>query len=299
MQGRPGVSADGEMTVDLAADGVQATVLGSVGARLGSLRVAGVERLVGGTEVPADALAWGCYPMAPWVGRLESARVPWEDDTLTVPADHGRHAIHGLLHSRPWTPVETTPTAAAFEAELPPSWPWRGRVAQRVSVSPSGLSVAGTIASREPMPAALGWHPWWRFDDAAEAELAVPAERVLVTDGELIATGDTVAVSGETDLRSGPALGSRRLDHTYIGLQGPVTLAWPDASAVLEPGPGIVAVHVFVTDEAVCVEPLSAWPNAHVLAAHGVTGTGLAEVAPGSPLHAGWRLRWRLRGSKG
>ena len=282
----------GEHAVVLAADGVEATVVPGLGARLASLRIAGKERIVDGG---AETLAWGCYPMAPWVGRLESARVPWQGRPVAVPADHGRHAIHGLVHSSPWAVTGSAPSAAGFAADLPASWPWAGRVEQQLAVSPSALSVTGVVEAREAMPAALGWHPWWAFDAADTVELTVPAARVLVTDGELIPTGETAEVAGRaTDLRSGARLGSRRLDHTYVDLQGPIGFAWPDVSAVMEPGPGMVAVHVFVTDQAVCLEPLTAWPNAHALAPRGVPDTGLAVVTPGSPLRTGWRLRWRL-----
>ena len=289
-----------ETALTLTADQVQATLAPQVGGRLTSLRVAGVERLVAERERLAtgdrpDPLAWGCYPMAPWVGRLEAARVPWGDRDAVVAADHGRHAIHGLMHSRPWVVRERTATTATLVAPLPSDWPWSGRVEQEVAVSPSSLLVCGTVDAAQPMPAALGWHPWWRFDDATAVELRVPADRVLVTDDELVATGETRPVAGETDLRSGPRLGARRLDHTYIGLHGPVGFAWPDVVAELEPGPGVVAVHVFVTERAVCIEPLSAWPNAHVLDSRGVDGTGLATVVPGSPLRASWRLRLRRR----
>ncbi len=266
------------------------------GGRLAALSVGGeallLDAATAGTQAPA--LGWGGYPMAPWVGRLEDAAFSWEGREHTLPADHGRHAIHGLVHSRPARVEAATDTMARLATPIPsPPWPWPAELTQEVRLAPGELTVTGEVRTeRDCQPVALGWHPWLRRGPG-DVALRVPADEVVVTDDELVATAATESVRGATDLRALAPLGERRLDHTFVGLDGPVTLAWPGRTVELQPGEGIHAVHVFVTDDDVCVEPLSAWPNAHRVGGETAASVGLAVACPGAPLRASWTLRWR------
>lgn len=271
----------------------------AAGGRLASLTLAGADVLAPRADAAAAApsLTWGGYPMAPWVGRLEGARFAWDGEVVALPADHGRHAIHGLCHTAPFTVRTSGPGRVTLAAGVAhPPWPWPLTFTQEVDLSPDRLVVRGVLAGDAVQPVALGWHPWFRRSlagsDPADCALTVPAARVLVTDDDLVATGTTVAVDARTDLQRGPRLADRRLDTTYVGLTGPALLRWPGLTLTLTPGPGIVALHVYCTDAHVCLEPLSAWPNAHVLAGRGFADTGLAVVAATQPLAAAWMLAW-------
>ena len=41
-------------------------------------------------------------------------------------------------------------------------WPFRGRVTQRFHLDPDGLELTLALEADEPMPATIGWHPWFR-----------------------------------------------------------------------------------------------------------------------------------------
>lgn len=69
------------------------------GARLSSLCIDGLEVLVDQGE---DPLRWGCYPMAPWAGRLCEGRFEYEGETFQMPLTLPPHAIHGTVHQRGW-----------------------------------------------------------------------------------------------------------------------------------------------------------------------------------------------------
>ncbi|MFO8075281.1 MAG: hypothetical protein R6T85_04105 [Egibacteraceae bacterium] len=279
----------------LALGDVVAEVDPAWGGRLGALTIDGAPLLLDAASAGPHppALAWGSYPMAPWVGRLGGAAFTWQGHRHALPADHGRHAIHGLVHSRPARVEAATETVARLSTPIPsPPWPWIAELAQEVGLSPGALTVTGEVrAEAACQPVALGWHPWLRRGPG-DVAVRVPADEVVATDAELIATGATEAVRGATDLRALAPLGGRRLDHTFVGLDGPVTLAWPERTVELHPGEGIGAVHVFVTDDDVCVEPLSAWPNAHNGDGGAAASMGLAVACPGTPVRASWSLRW-------
>src|SRR4029079_7641080 len=54
-----------------------------------------------------------------------------------------------------------------------PLWPFSGLVSQRFVLDPDALMVTLELAAQEPMPAWMGWHPWFRreVDGAGPLEL--------------------------------------------------------------------------------------------------------------------------------
>jgi len=264
------------------------------GGRLASLVVAGEERLV--TAPPADQanpeLRWGCYVMAPWVGRVRNARFGWNGRAVRLAANFGAHAIHGLVTDRAWRVLGTTPAEASL-ACVPEDapWPFTGlQVVHEVALGPDHLALQIRLAAgAAAMPAAVGWHPWFRRPDAGDIVLTVDAAAHLVVDGEQVPTGATALVDGTTDLRAPAALGDRRLDHTYLRPRPPAVLSWPDLRLSAEFGHTVAAVQVNTPPEGVCVEPQTAWPDAVNL--HGLD-TGLVTLQPGEQLIATTTWRW-------
>ena len=54
------------------------------GGRVASLEVAGLELLVSRID---DVLRWGCYPMAPFTGRLAHGRLAWAGRVHQLPCN--------------------------------------------------------------------------------------------------------------------------------------------------------------------------------------------------------------------
>jgi aldose 1-epimerase len=172
----------------------------------------------------------------------------------------------------------------------PDEWPFGGRVRQRIRLAADHLELHAVItAGPRAMPAALGWHPWFQRT-GGEPRLSVDAARVLLTE-RMIPTGRTVAVTGPTDLRAGPWLGDRRLDHTFVAPRSPVVATWPDLELRVEFGRPIRALVVYTPPRGLCLEPQTAWPNA--LGAM-TAASGVRILEPGRTLQATMRLRWRV-----
>ena len=171
----------------------------------------------------------------------------------------------------------------------PVEWPFGGRVRQRIRLAADHLELHAVItAGPRAMPAALGWHPWFRRT-GGEPRLRVDAAQVLETQ-RMIPTGRTIAVAGPTDLRAGPRLGERRLDHTYVEPRSPVVVTWPDLELRVEFGRPIMALVVYTPPGGLCLEPQTAWPDA--LGAM-TAASGVRILEPGRTLRATMRLRWR------
>jgi galactose mutarotase-like enzyme len=278
-------------------DGMDGAVVDTDGGRLSSLVLAGRERLVTrpGPAVPIPAVGWGSFLMAPFVGRLSNGSVRWRGRVEEIPLNWGRHAIHGATFDAEWEVVAATPNAVTLSCPLGGSrWPFRGSVGQRIAIEPGRLSLEAEILAEEPMPAALGWHPWFdRGDGGVWVRLA--GDRVLIADRELIPTGELRPVGGPGDLRSGEVLGDRRIDQLYAAVASPIVLRWPDLELRLAFEAPVAHATVFTPENAVCLEPATAWPDSIRLAGEGHAGTGLVELEAGQKLVGRTVWSWQPR----
>jgi aldose 1-epimerase len=261
------------------------------GGRLASLVIGNRELLVTHTE-GTGSIGWGCYLMAPWPGRLREGVLDWEGQRHQLRQTLGRHAIHGVVYDRPWTLDGTTDMEAELSCELEPAgWPLGGTARQRLRLAADSLTLEAEVLAKRSMPAALGWHPWFRRNDR-EVKIEIVADEVLVT-RELIPTGRRTVVRGMTDLRKGPAVGRRRLDHTYADVRSPAVIRWPDFELEISFEAPVSTVVVHTPSTGLCVEPQTAWPNAFDIDLRSVSGTGLTTLGPGERLQAWIRLGWR------
>lgn len=157
------------------------------GGRVAQIRYDGVDWLVDEHEVGAATIAWGCYPMVPWAGRIRQGRFTFDGRAFALPANFGAHAIHGVGFSRPWHIDSIDVNSASLSLELPEDsyWPFGGTATQAIHVRPDGLELCLAVqAGEQPMPAVLGWHPWFRKPD----ELLFSPNAMYPRDGEGIAT---------------------------------------------------------------------------------------------------------------
>ena len=102
------------------------------------------------------------------------------------------HAIHGVVYDRPWEVLGPD----AIGIELDERWPFRGRAEQRFALDEDGLSMTLVVEADEPMPATVGWHPWFRRsvgEGIPDVRLRFDAGTMLVRDGEGMPSGERVA----------------------------------------------------------------------------------------------------------
>jgi aldose 1-epimerase len=253
--------------IRLAAGGAEAAVDPEAGGRLASLVLAGEERLVTEGEGPTQ---WGCFPMAPWAGRVRNGRFRWAGVEHQLPLRKPPHAIHGTVLDRPWDVVRADGRSVALEIDLGPDWPWPGRAVHEVSVAPNRLDLRLEVhAEGEPFPASCGWHPWFRRPVALDLD----ATSLWRRDASGLPTGELVPAPPST----------AGLDDCLTGLRRPPHLAWPDGVA-LDIESNCEQVVVFTQPEhAVCVEPQTGPPDALNLA---------PRVVGSEPLVATATLRW-------
>jgi aldose 1-epimerase len=275
-----------QVAIELSAGDDRVVVDEHVGGRLASLVIAGRERLVDPVD---DPFLWGVFPMIPWAGRVANARIA--ERAVTLQANDGAHAIHGVTYDLRWSVDRCAANAVELLCPLPASrWPLGGVAAQRITLGRGRLELEIQVqAGDRGMPVAVGWHPWFRRPDRGDMAVFVDSDQVLETDGDLIPTGAVKRAGRKIDLRKGPQLGRRRLDHAYIGVEQPARVSWPDLELTIELPHGASTVVVHTPERGVCVEPQTAWPNPFAAPER----SGVAQLAPNEIFNAITRWTWR------
>ncbi len=266
------------------------------GARIVSLVIGGAERILPRAHARqgTPAIFWGCFPMVPWAGRLARGRIPMPEGEVRLESNLGPSAIHGLGFDKPWDIVERGASAVTMTCALHGlSWPFGGRASQTLTLRAGALELALEVGGyTRPGPAGLGWHPWFTRPAIGDLTLRVDASDVLVVDTDLAPTGEVRRVTPDEDLRAGPRLGDRRLDHVYVRAAGPAIVRWPDLELRIAADGSARAVVVHTPPEGICVEHQTMWPNAPLLASAGVRDTGLRMLEPGESLTATAEWTW-------
>jgi aldose 1-epimerase len=253
--------------IRLAAGEATATVAPEAGGRVASLVVAGEERLVTGGDGPT---LWGCFPMAPWAGRVRRGRFHWAGVEHQLDLRLPPHALHGTVLDRAWEVLDRDGAGATLAAPLQPGWPWPGRVVHEVRLVPGALALRLEVhADDGPFPASCGWHPWFR----RPVTLELDATSLWQRDGEGIPTGDLVPAPRSLD----------GLDDCLTGLRRPPRLRWPDGLTLELISDGEHWVVFTQPAHAVCVEPQTGPPDALTLAPREVGAEPLVATA---------ELRW-------
>jgi aldose 1-epimerase len=265
----PTGATPGERTLRLEAGAARVVVRPDEGGRLGSLVVGGHEVLW--TSDPQGPIHWGSYPMAPWAGRVRDGRFTFAGRAHQLPLGMPPHAIHGVVYDRPWEVLGPD----RLGIELDERWPFRGRAEQRFALDEDGLAMTLLIEADEPMPASLGWHPWFRRslgEGIEPVRLRFEPGTMLVRDGTGMPSGERVPPT------QGP------WDDAFTDVAQPPVLEWGDTLRLEVSSTCRWWVVYTEPAHALCVEPQSAPPDAL---------NGPADVVePGTPLVHEMRWRW-------
>ena len=252
------------------------------GGRLSSFVVSGSELLA---RAGGDPISWGCFPSVPYPGRIRDGTFEFDGRRVSLPRNLPPHAGHGTVLDRAWT-VEDDRT---LSIDLGPAWPFAGRVVQRFDLEHDALHLSLSLEADEPMPGAVGWHPWFprRLDGSptrlaaasGPANLRFDAARMFVRDAAVIPTGELIEPT------------ARPWDDCFTGLRSAPTLTWPGVLSLELTSSCDYWVVFDEPPETICVEPQSSPPD--------FVHLDPVVVQPGRPLTATMTWRWRTSGVDG
>jgi aldose 1-epimerase len=241
---------------------------------------------------PRNPLAGAGFPMVPFCGRIDQGRFSWDGQlyTLTRNFPPEPHAIHGLGWQQPWAVDDIAGDSVTLVLRHGPAtvgdWQWALEARQTFTLADTGLELALSLKNTDttPMPAGMGWHPYFPRGDAV---LEAPVTAVWAADAGGISTG-TAALDRSNDLRLPRALATIPLDHAFecgAGTAGAsARMVWPERDLCLlmsaTPGLGRLVVYAPPGGDFFCVEPLSHAPDA-INRAPPHAANGLRVLEPG------------------
>jgi aldose 1-epimerase len=173
--------------IHLGTSTLSAAIAPQAGGRIAQVTFEGVEQLVGPGDGASAMIGWGCYPRVPWAGRIRRGRFGFRGRQYQLVPNLGGHAIHGVAMGLPWQVEAQSPACLELSLALPEDerWPFGGACHQRIELGVRQLDLRLSVtATRQAMPAVIGWHPWFRKPD----RLDFTPTLVYPRDGEGIAT---------------------------------------------------------------------------------------------------------------
>jgi aldose 1-epimerase len=271
-----GTSQGGGRLLVLESGGARLEISPAAGGRMGSFVVDGHELLARAGSGPFDG---GSFPMVPYPGRIRDGTFEFDGRRVDLPRNLPPHAIHGTVFDRAWAIVDER----TLSIDLGPVWPFAGRVTQQFDLEDEELRTSLTLEADQPMPGAVGWHPWFprRLTGSATkpaaasppAILRFDAARMFVRDAAGIPTGELIEPT------------ARPWDDCFTGLRSPPILTWPGVLSLELTSSCDYWVVYDEPADTICVEPQSSPPDfVHI---------DPVVVTPDQPLTATMTWRWR------
>lgn len=275
--------------------------------------IAGLAARVRGTRVPIlrptpdDAIAslnsslFASFALVPWSNRLADARFTFGGRTYPLkPNTPEGYAIHGDVRKRRWRVVAKSATtlelAFASRDFADVNFPFPFEVTLHFSLDGATFAAAIALTSRadEPMPAGMGFHPYYRrtlLDDAERVELQAVAPRAY---RELVPVHPAVPIAADQDFSRGRALGDQDFDTCFAGWDGKATITWPGSRVRAHVACDATLDHMILFAPPgkpfFALEPVSNSNNGFNLAALGDPDAGMRVLAPGETLRGRWCL---------
>ena len=204
------VNDDIELTLSGRNGTATVTIDATNGGRIVQIDLDGIQLLIPSPAVESrdsTSFTWGSYPMAPWAGRVRDGRFSFfdVDHQLQLNQDDSgdslpgcQHAMHGTVMSRAWTVVEQTTTSVELSTPLnqpDTGWVLGGIAHQRIKVIDDQIRCELSVSvgpDAAPLPAEVGWHPWWNKPDRLTflPEAMYERDSVGLPTGRLIAPSD-------------------------------------------------------------------------------------------------------------
>lgn len=276
------------LRIELNHGAARCLVLPELGGSLGGWWIAGQAMLRPADEAAiasGDATRLSGFPLVPYSNRIADARFDWHGQSIELAANRSDepHALHGMGWQRAWQVSEQTADAAVLRLDHPGDafWPWPLRAEQRITLSADRLTLdlSAVNLAHQPVPLAIGHHPYFPRDEAC---VTLAAETVWLADARNLPVSSCTP-SGPLDHSSGPQMAGSAIDNCYSGVSWPARISWPDRAVGIDCSANLPCAVVYANAEAgaLCIEPV-----AHVSNALGRTDVEMPIIAPGEQFAA-------------
>jgi aldose 1-epimerase len=229
----------------------------------------------------------GSYPLVPFSNRIGQAAFHWAGQRHSLLPNNPPepHAIHGVGWQHPWTVLQADAQQAqlAYNHHADGGWPFAFAAEQMIMLSADGLRLHMRLTNQSdaPMPAGLGWHPF--FVKRPGSQLRFAASGRWEMDAAKLPTHRLASTGLDTDCAT------LDVDHCFDGWPGVVQL--DDELLRIQIRSNLQQLVVFTnpTRDFVAIEPVSHVNNAVQLvqaAGASADALGLTVLQPGASMSA-------------
>lgn len=237
------------------------------------------------TAQGSSILDAACFPLVPFSNRIAHGRFEWMGKQVQLapnfPGTSHPHPLHGFGWLAEWDLIEADGSSAVVEHHYPGGeWPWEYVARQCIRLSGDGLRLALSLTNlgESPMPAGLGFHPYFPRDEQTQL--------LALHEGEWLNDADGLPLELQEakvpiDWWAGQPVERRLVDTVYCRRSGDIMVRWPSQRIALSIAcdPSLSFTSVFVPRLAkwFCAEPVSHITNA-VNSSAG--GSGIVSLEP-------------------
>jgi len=256
---------------------------------------------------PPEALQSGnssdmsCFVLVPYSNRIEGARFRFDGREYALrPNTADGHAIHGDVRKRPWETTDVGPTRARlrFEsrrfADVNFPFPFRVNLGYEIAATTFCAELELENAGTEPMPAGMGFHPYYRRTLLHPDEKVELQARVTGAYTGTIPTAPAGPITPAQDFTASRALLDADFDTCFAGWDGSATIRWPGSRLRAEISCEAPLRHLILFappgEPFFALEPVSNANNGFNLFADGDTDSGVRVLEPGQTMAASFRL---------
>lgn len=217
----------------------------------------------------SSILETACFPLVPFSNRIANGQFVANGRSITLPPNHAvdaRNPLHGYGWLAEWKVIAANRTRVVIEHRHDAGdWPWKYVARQEFSLDADGLTIALSLQnySNEPMPAGIGFHPYFPRDrdtrylgrhrgEWHNDEACLP----------LFLAERDVAI----DWWAGEPVGMRDVDTVYTDREGALSVLWPSRKLLVEMSPSpdlsFTVVYTPADEPFFCIEPVGTMTDA-------------------------------------
>lgn len=289
-----------EPIIELAAGPGRLVICPGVGGALVRYRWHGMDIM---RPTPDEALTerrvrlMGSYPLVPYSNRIGHAKLIAPDGTHVLqPNFPGEpHSLHGVGWQRAWQVTSSSATQAALTLTHKPDadWLYAFRAVQTFTLQPDAceLSLALTNQDTRPMPAGLGFHPFFPMREGLHLQTRWKGMWEMGEDNLPTRHSAPPATADFSELRP---VTSWKVNNVFTGWDRQALLdygTWKVRISASETFPFVVCFAPQDGRNFLAIEPVSHVIDAFTLAARGVADTGARVLEPGATLSGTMRIQ--------
>ncbi|MDV5822703.1 aldose 1-epimerase [Sphingobium naphthae] len=262
------------------AGALEAALSPAIGGSMTALMLDGVDLLRRAPDGADDPLAMASFPLVPYANRIAQGRFAFDGADHQLPRNFGDHphSIHGFGWQASWTAKATGADHVLLVHDHPGNtgWPWPYHAEQQVMLRPAQLSVSLSLLNvgDRPMPAGLGFHPYFVAD--AGTRLCFAAGSLWLSTPDMLPQREAPADTLGDWSRPAPVQGTSLIDNVYGGWHGSAIVERSDGLRLTLTATGADWLHVYRPpgSDHFCLEPVSHMPDA-------INRGGMAVLQPG------------------